>query len=254
MRPYVPWIGVYLLAVSSVALLVARSASPSVAQDQRDPLERCRMLLGVFTVAGLSHTRDIIRATWFTNTRNLTGLCEINPVFVIGRLPPSSPVFQENATFGDIVQLNVTESMNDGKTLAWFTFAALNFGGYTYIGKTDMDTFVYVRRLAEILSELPRRRLYMGEMVDFISCGSCKHCPRGWVYMAGQFYGLSSDIVSWIGAHASSLDPKGHEDLVTGSWLRGIKPGINYFRFTETTWVNPVKNSSVFWHLMNKRG
>jgi len=218
---------------------------------------------GIFTLPRLHEQRNVHRATWMTSPLvctaiNETETCAIIVYFVIGLVPNSSRVLieRENATRGDLIELDVEENMNSGKTFDWFRFAAHRFPTARFISKGDMDTFVYSEDLLRSVRHLPRpaRSIYGGNVVDWKSCGGYDHCPYGWVYMAGGFYFISQDLVQWFGAVNNTFvndNSMGHEDLQVGKCLHfsGIRVLYMTWGTSKRAWAHPIKNISSFYEL-----
>lgn len=180
--------------------------------------------------------------------------CSILPYFVIGRITSdhSAAISQENKTHGDIISLDIEENMNEGKTFEWFLYASHHFTNETFIGKADMDTFVYAEQLHHELPTIFTDFTYAGRIVDFIACGAFDHCPRGWSYMSGGFSFISKDLVklitdpnnAFVRSHRS-----GFEDLMLGKWLFNASVPLNLHIWDymhrilpQTPFIHPVKD------------
>jgi hypothetical protein len=70
----------------------------------------------------------------------------------------------ENNTYGDLVILNVTENMNEGKAYYHWKWIGehLDTTQYDYVAKADDDAFIHFQNLALNLRPLPRDHLYYG--------------------------------------------------------------------------------------------
>lgn len=145
----------------------------------------------------------------------------------------------------DIVILDIDENMNSGKTHAYFTWASENAtvpdyeypthprskeseaefavqaaaGGSTkpiyrgdkrpdYVLKADDDAFLMLGELERHLRASPRRKAFWGYLVRDL-------------FMAGECYGMSWDLVRYIG-DTPSLNSMivGKEDKLTSKWMR----------------------------------
>jgi hypothetical protein len=58
-----------------------------------------------------------------------------------------------------------------------------------------MDTFVFLTDLANDIAKLPLHSLYYGKPCNFECCGGAPYCPKNFIYMAGQLYFLSLDLI-----------------------------------------------------------
>lgn len=178
--------------------------------------------------------------------------CRILYTFVVGaksspQLPPehlpnnTSPIAGLSSETiisdePDVVHLNIRENMNNGKTPTWFKYAAGLVEKYDidYVGKGDSDTMMWFPHLLTMMErDLPprpvareddNRRIYSGWMVDINICGFnefskkeyCKQL-RGKVYMSGQFFFVSSDLVTFLTDERIDRSiPVKHEDFDMG--------------------------------------
>ncbi|EAY87784.1 hypothetical protein OsI_09202 [Oryza sativa Indica Group] len=134
----------------------------------------------------------------------------------------------EIITHGDILVLNCTENMNDGKTYDYFSalprlFPAGAEPRYDFAGKIDDDTYYRLGALADTLRRKPRRDMYHGFL------NPC-HIDPAWQYMSGMGYIVSWDVAEWIAASPELRGREiGYEDDVFGRWLRGAGKGKNRF-------------------------
>lgn len=226
------------------------------------------LLYGVFSVLDQADGRRIIRETWMDDPavcNNSTARstspaanCTMQVVFVIGRVSGDherAAIEAENSTYGDIVELECAENMNDGKTYSWFSYATTRFSeNVSLIGKGDMDTYIYADELSEAVRGFwvtNQTYLYGGVALDFFNCGEWDHCPKKWVYMSGQMYFLSVPLLRWIvdpENHEVRSQITGHEDLTTGRWVSMIKETvIRYcFYYENVPWYHPMKDMGRF--------
>ncbi|CAG8777522.1 15782_t:CDS:2, partial [Dentiscutata heterogama] len=68
---------------------------------------------------------------------------------------------EESKMYGDIVILNITENMNEGKTFEYFKWFAKHRKDYYFV-KTDDDSFIHLIHYYRDLQDLPRKRAYYG--------------------------------------------------------------------------------------------
>ncbi|ETO25647.1 hypothetical protein RFI_11488 [Reticulomyxa filosa] len=131
---------------------------------------------------------------------------DIDVYFVLGRLSKDyvSLVQFENDTFHDIIVLDIKESMNDGKTFAYFEYVAnhhLYRQLYAFVGKFDDDTYTHFVNLHK--QHAFNTMYYFGK-----KSGNQKNMTiiRGtapsW-YMYGMGYGVSMYAVYWLGSDLS---------------------------------------------------
>lgn len=113
------------------------------------------------------------------------------------------------------------ENMNEGKTLAWFQYAAKSFPSSSWIFKLDTDVALNWTALKHYWLETTHNLTYMGAMNRFETCGGFSHCPpRGcrdmsgdcWVYMSGGFYGVTTQLAGilsecvWYNANSHDIE------------------------------------------------
>lgn len=218
---------------------------------------------GIFTVPEKGTEREIHRSTWMTSPLVCENAkekpdCEIVVYFVTGIIPNASRALikSENATRADMIQLDIIENMNSGKSFEWFRFAASRFKFARFISKGDMDTIVFPGEVLRSVSHVSRgaQGIYGGLAVDWNLCGRGAHCPYGWIYMAGGFYFVSQDLVQWLGTVNNTIvrdNSEGHEDLQVGKCLYLSKIRILYLSWglSKRAWAHPVKNMSRFFEL-----
>jgi Galactosyltransferase len=228
---------------TSSSVLATASGSPSgsesAADGDNDHAIECTFVIGIFSVIQSFERRQTIRDTWVslihdgsgtdlnTNSNDGHAPCRVIIRFVVGK-PVGGSTQQlrsrletEQTRYGDIIQLDMRENVNQGKTYAWFTYCAMHFPAATYLGKADDDIFIRIDVLQYELQFAPRVRLYGGFETDLTGCGSKGHiCPRGWTYMSGQFYFISQDLVQFVAKSLfAAQNQRGHEDIMFGTWL-----------------------------------
>jgi hypothetical protein len=128
------------------------------------------------------------------------------------------------------VKLNVPENMNEGKSPAWFRWAAAHSDA-DYVFKMDLDTAVCPEGILGIVREAHARGAdYIGHIHTLASCGGYPHCPRPggwWTYMSGAFYGLSRRAYTQL-PPASSNDT-GYEDIAMGKLVHQGRANARLF-------------------------
>lgn len=223
---------------------------------------QCTLKLGVFSIDVLAKERDMLRHTWMS-LPDYYGhcACRVDVVFVVATKGISgvnaAALMVEHRRHHDLVLLeDEVENMNGGKTYAWLAYAREHFGDFTWIGKSDMDTFLNVTTLARTLHQVPRTMAYGGALLnDYYTCGMSSHCPQGWVYFSGSFYFLSTDLVSQLMERSYTWGlRRGDEDLVTGRWVVMSHLLVVYVPiFSQPRrryFVHPVKDAKLMERLM----
>ncbi|CAM6120214.1 unnamed protein product [Calypogeia fissa] len=189
-----------------------------VVETQPNPEKKIRVLVGIFMMAWNIKQRHLLRMAYgFQTSKD----ADFTIRFIMGALEDSQAYFKaeverDNTTFGDIVVLNCTENVDDGKTFTYFS--SLGFlvgnGNHDYVMKADDDSYIRLENLGKALRPLPRMDLYYGYSLP---CGN-EDPYTGW--MAGGGYLVSWDLVEWI---AESPIPRnrsvGVEDQLTRDWF-----------------------------------
>ncbi|KAG8059211.1 hypothetical protein GUJ93_ZPchr0002g24008 [Zizania palustris] len=189
-----------------------------------------RLLLGVVTRAELYERRALLRLAYALQPAPARAVIDVR--FVVCRITREEDavlVALEIIAHGDIIVLNCTENMDDGKTHSYFSGVPKLFAGapYDYVGKTDDDSYYRLGALADTLRDKPRRDLYHGFLAP------C-HTDPGTQFMSGMGYIVSWDVAAWIAATDElKNDVTGPEDEVFGRWLRSSGKGMN--RYGEQT-------------------
>lgn len=171
---------------------------------------------------------------------------------------------------GDMTFLNIKENLVNGKSSAYFKWAASISTQYNidYIVKTDDDTLIFMPYLFEkiigLLKPYPYNSLYYGgHTTDAKQCNVAvwEHCklitPNG--YMAGQFYFLSPDLANAVtNDDRNRVSNTGVEDLDMGRsvfrWSRANKEMIKSFTHGGkfALWQHPVKETEKWMGLWDK--
>jgi Galactosyltransferase len=240
-----------------------------------------KFLLGIFCTYNDSAKMNLIRDTMLGSqlpetTRNAVCAlqdyllahrprrCTLIYTFVIGRNYSASTKLEmtglpfldtsSHAEFdsADIINLNIKENMNYGKSPSWFYFAStLLENDLNYVGKSDIDTFISIPQLINFIqNDLPistiekKNCVYGGVLMDFISCGASENCIpiQRRFYMSGQFYFLSSDIVNELRLWRYEVESKS-EDLDIGLRIWKYNHNVNAFVFhAKSFWIHFAKD------------
>ncbi|MQL76720.1 hypothetical protein Taro_009111 [Colocasia esculenta] len=205
------------------------------------------VLVGVLTLPDRYDGRHRLRLVYRTQP---TTLAEIDLKFVLCNLTTESQrvmVGLEILLYNDIIILNCTENMNDGKTYTYFSsLPSILPRRYDYVLKADDDTFFRLAPLAASLWPLPREELYYGFVIP---CE--KKEPLGGWYMSGMGYVLSWDLVEFIAkANITGQEKVGAEDQMLGWWLNKAHRGKNRYNMKPHMYDHPAvggKCSHEFW-------
>ncbi|CAG8731059.1 11709_t:CDS:2, partial [Acaulospora colombiana] len=184
------------------------------------------VFIGILTVDEKIEIRKYLREMYARNSDALARYLGVreSPVtirFVTG-LPRGEYVKRlkkESKMYGDIVMLNITENMNNGKTLEFFDWFAKNRKD-DYMMKMDDDSFVHLIHHYRDLQD----------------------CPNAYGRLfTGMGYTISRDLVmdvvksGWVRSHT-----RGNEDNVVGRWIcevaKEIKYLVHYVGFTHRGW------------------
>ncbi|KAF0931147.1 hypothetical protein E2562_002504 [Oryza meyeriana var. granulata] len=185
-----------------------------------------RVLLGVLTRADKYERRSLVRLAYALQPAPVRAVVHVR--FVVCNLTKEEDaalVEIEVAAYGDIIVLNCTENMDNGKTHTYFSSVPRLFADapYDYVGKTDDDTYYRLAALADALRGKPRRDVYYGFLTP------CHNRPET-QYMSGMGYVVSWDVAAWVAATVELRDDlKGPEDKVFGRWLRWGGRGRNVY-------------------------
>ncbi|KAF8657779.1 hypothetical protein HU200_059939 [Digitaria exilis] len=185
------------------------------------------LLVGVLTMPSRRERRDIVRMAYALQPRAARARVDVRFVFCDVTDPVDAALLAvEIRRHGDILVLNCTENMNDGKTYAYFSSAPRIFAStpYDYVMKTDDDTYLRVAELAEELRGKPREDVYLG--YGYAMGG------QPMPFMHGMGYVVSWDVASWVAGAEEILarnDTLGPEDLMFGKWLNLAGRGRNRY-------------------------
>ena len=197
----------------SAASMTTSTAAQLAADDAVD----LRVFIGIVTVPGTYERRALLRLAYSLQPRPARAVVDVRFVLcTVDKEEDRILVALEVIAHGDILVLNCTENMNDGKTYAYFSVVPRLFADrpYDYVGKTDDDTYYRLASLAESLRGKARRDAYHGFLTP------CHWLPEK-QYMSGMGYIVSWDVAAWI-AETPELrdDHDDWEDVNFGGWLR----------------------------------
>ncbi|RIB17621.1 Glycosyltransferase Family 31 protein [Gigaspora rosea] len=189
-------------------------------------------------------TRECLRKLYTHNNDALARYLGVkkSPVtirFILG-LPKDvykDKLEEESKIHGDIVILNITENMNNGKTFEYFKWFAKHRED-NYLLKLDDDSFLHLIHYYRDLQDLPRKRAYYGNAI--FNKGSETN-----TFFGGAGYTLTRDLIMDItGSDWVSSDTVGTEDWLVGNWVchvaREMKYFVHYVGFTS--WVSIRQN------------
>uniref|UniRef100_A0A0D9WJF8 Hexosyltransferase n=1 Tax=Leersia perrieri TaxID=77586 RepID=A0A0D9WJF8_9ORYZ len=181
-----------------------------------------RVLIGIQTLPSKYARRNLLRTVYALQaTEHPSHAVAVDVRFVFCNV--TSPVDAalvslEIIRHGDIIVLDCTENMDNGKTYTFFSTVARAFpnSSYTYVMKADDDTYIRLGALVESLRGAARRDAYYGLQMP---CDRENFYPFP-PFMSGMGYALSWDLVEWVAtAEESARDRVGPEDMWTGRWL-----------------------------------
>ena len=191
-------------------------------------------IIGIFSNANVFHQDRILRDAYRTSIAKSNLTFNLKLFFFVGS---GVDVTEENATHYDILQGSFVENLNKGKSLEWFKVASRMHGHYVI--KMDQDTVVEWSQLSLIITL--RNPIYFGTRVyewgldpnvspiggQAPSNQCTDFSDNCWFYMSGGFYGVSMDVARAIAdCEYASFNNQGHEDAITGSWMRHCFPSV----------------------------
>ncbi|GJM98786.1 hypothetical protein PR202_ga15825 [Eleusine coracana subsp. coracana] len=216
-------------ATTDVIVVAAAAAAPPPAEpeQQQQPPEKLSLMVGVLTMPRLRERRDIVRSAYALQAPIPGARVDVRFVFCNVTDPVDAALLAlEIQHHGDVLVLNCTENMNDGKTYAYLSSVSRLFASspYDYVMKTDDDTYVRVPALVDELRGKPRDDVYLGYGY-----------PMGgqpMPFMHGMGYVVSWDVATWVATAGEILernDTLGPEDLMVGKWLNLGGKGRNRY-------------------------
>ena len=208
----------------------------------------------------------------YLSDRKVVSTCQIVYAFVVGgnaSAPTAYPadakdLVVKNRTLAslepDMILLNIKENMNHGKTPSWFHYAStLLDRKIDYVAKLDLDTLVSIPQLLTFINDelpIPNQRapprVFGGLLMDFHACGGyqvvCKPV-KGKVYMSGQFYFVSYDLVQHQSRWRTNdtFISREHEDLSFGIQIWAYPHPIKFIAFNpHLFWRHGCKNETLW--------
>ncbi|XP_047046276.1 beta-1,3-galactosyltransferase pvg3-like [Lolium rigidum] len=230
----------------------------TVVSEEAPSKPELSLLVGILTMPKLRERRDIVRLAYALQPP-VPAYARVDVRFVFCSVTDpvdAMLVSLEAAHHGDIIVLDCTENMNNGKTYAYFSSVPRIFADapYDYVMKTDDDAYLRVPALVEELRGKPRDDVYLGW--GFNMSGD----PM--LFMHGMGYVMSWDLVSWVATAEEILernDTVGPEDLMLGKWVNLAGKGKNRYdlkpRMYDLNWdMDNLRPDTVLVHtLKNNR-
>lgn len=204
----------FFFFLSYIHLMPTTSSQIIASSPSRQPHE-FSLLIGILTRADLYSHRHFLRMLYGIQS---SYVADIDVKFVFCNLTKVEQrvlIALENLRFNDIIILNCTENMNNGKTYTYFSsLPTILSRRYDYVMKADDDVFIRLEPLSVSLRRLNRSDLYYGSVIP------CQSNNPFVEYMSGMGYLLSWDLVEWIAASdIPAENVVGPEDKMVGKWL-----------------------------------
>lgn len=206
-----------------------QSALEAAAEEKPEPH---RILLAIFTTHDPAKVRrrHVLRTVYSHAQTLIPDDVVFDVRFVVGQAREGTSdamTSTEASTYRDILELEVSENMNDGKTWAFFDHVRrrlLSRLHYDLVLKVDDDAYLHLpNAVAELRPHLGKQQVHWGNQCNQKTFpSSFQEFP----YMCGATYGLSGDIVQQIDyaavmAASAGLPgaQRGAEDAELGYWL-----------------------------------
>ncbi|KAJ9189175.1 hypothetical protein P3X46_000501 [Hevea brasiliensis] len=196
------------------------------------------ILIGILTRPEKYDRRHLLRLVYGIQR---SPVADIDVKFVFCNLTKQEQrvfIALEILRFNDIIILNCTENMNNGKTYTYFSsLPHILPKRYTYVMKADDDVFIRLNQLSLSLNPLPRIDLYYGFVIP---CSSKNPYVD---YMSGMGFLFSWDLVEWIGKSGiPANETQGPEDKLVGKWLKIGNKAKNRFSDKPAMYDYPGTN------------
>ncbi|KAL5973993.1 hypothetical protein ACLOJK_030653 [Asimina triloba] len=206
-----------------------------------------RVLVGIITKADFYRRRDLLRLVY--GLQSPVKNAQVDVRFVLCSLQKEDQkvlVALEIMRYNDIIILNCTENMNNGKTYTYFSslpeILDVKEGEdrpYDYVMKADDDAYLRLDQLVKSLIELPREDLYYGFVIP------CREMNPEGRYMSGMGYTLSWDLVKWIATSEVARNRiTGSEDRLVGEWLQKGSRGKNRYNAKPAMYNYPLDSDA----------
>lgn len=221
------------------SLLLSPSIYSSSTLNQTHSVQtKFSILIGILTRPEKSDRRHFLRLVYGIQS---SPIADIDVKFVFCNLTKHEQrvfIALEILRFNDIIILNCTENMNNGKTYTYFSsLPQILPKPYTYVMKADDDVFIRLTPLSLSLNPLPRLDLYYGFVIP---CSSKNPFVD---YMSGMGFLLSWDLVEWIGRSGiPAKETQGPEDKLVGKWLKIGNKAKNRFSDKPAMYDYPGTN------------
>ncbi|KAJ1690436.1 hypothetical protein LUZ63_014591 [Rhynchospora breviuscula] len=192
-----------------------------------------RILVGVLTTADRYERRQLIRLA-YSQQHGTYHDAEVDVRFVfcsLSKEEQSVLVTLEILQYNDIIILNCTENMNNGKTYEYFSSVPKLFSdrSYNYVMKCDDDTYLRIGNLVESLRNKSREDVYYGLVNPCFRADDMDYKMNS-SFMSGLGYVLSWDLAEWIAeSEIAQNNTDGPEDIMLASWLNTAKKGRNRY-------------------------
>lgn len=214
------------------------AANPlSTLQYNRSPTKEINCFLLVLVLTGVKGVarREAVRNTWIKETRTLQPKVDMRFVIGIDGLQGSDLLLlqSEQRQFKDLLLLPDVLDVYHNLTLKVrnaYVWIAQN-AKFSYVLKTDDDTFIAVAPLLEELSMRSQpQRLYWGYMhTNYPVLKDQRNAELNWFlcrtyipYASGAGYILSSDAIQAIANNVDMLQIYENEDVSVSAWLSGF--------------------------------
>lgn len=218
-------------------------------------------------------------STTTTTTKAATSKCRIIYTFVVGGNPQANEEWTPHQEIpmtmdatkmlkheNDILYLNIRENMNSGKTPTWFQYASTLQPSYDYVAKADADTLISLPALLSHMEDaLPptttkgnQPRIYGGYLNELDACGGAGNpvCDKvkGKVYMSGQFYWLSLELVRYVSSLSVQQQQQqrtfwhtNNEDVDLGFKVLSYPEPIQLMVCNGAQfWIHPLKDEEIW--------
>ncbi|KAJ8634615.1 hypothetical protein MRB53_008882 [Persea americana] len=208
-------------------LKIGRSANLTALIDDSgaSPSPNFLLFIGILTLPDQYWRRNMLRLVYgIQSPVNV----QVDMKFIFCNLTKEDQkvlVALEIMRYDDIIILNCTENMDNGKTYTYLSsLPGLLDKKYDYVMKADDDTYLRLDNLVESLLPLPREDMYYGFIAPCLEMNPYRY------YMSGMGYILSWDLVEWIKTSEIARNhTHGPEDRVVGEWLELGKRGKNRY-------------------------